>query len=76
MNSFLFDDTHEHDSSLLGVEVWDQASLETPLLNIKAHLLDESLEKGDDVGVHETNLVVVETVVECMVVDTNKGGEV
>ena len=23
MNSFLFDDTHEHDSSLLGVEVWD-----------------------------------------------------
>ena len=46
------------------------------LLNIKAHLPDESLEKGDDVGVHETNLVVVETVVECMVVDTNKGSEV
>ena len=50
--------------------------METPLLNIKAHLLDESLEKDDDVRVHETNLVVVEIVVECTVVDTNKGGEV
>ena len=48
-------------------------SLEAPLLNIKAHPPDKTSEKGNDAGVDETKLVVVETMVECMVVDANEG---